>query len=78
MAYNPDRAYTDQRSDCSISWGWPSAHYPWGPTPGTYPLTVTVVYRVAWAGAGRGGTLADITRSVTVPYPVGEIEAIRS
>jgi hypothetical protein len=73
-AYDPNRPYANQRSDCSLTWAWPSAHY----GSGSYPLTVAVVYQVAWSGAGGGGALPTITRSSTVAYPVGEIEALGS
>jgi hypothetical protein len=71
-AYDPSTPYSAQHTDCSLTWVWPSAHY----RSGTYPLTVAVTYQVAWSGSGGGGALPAITRSTTVAYPVGEIEAI--
>ena len=73
-AYDPNKPYADQHTDCSISWSWPSANY----GAGTYPLTITVVYQVSWAGPRGGGALPVITRSSTYPYRVGEIEALGS
>ena len=72
--YDPNRPYADQHTDCSISWSWPSANY----GSGTYPLTISVVYQVAWAGPAGGGALPVLTRSSTYPYRVGEIEALGS
>jgi len=77
-AYDPDQPYADQHTDCSMTWSWPSAHYGSGSSAGSYPLTVTVVYAVTWAGPGGGGALPAITRSTTLDYPVGEIEALGS
>jgi hypothetical protein len=59
---------------CSLTWSWPSAHY----GSGTFPLTVTVTYGVAWTGTGGRGTLPAITRSSTEQFAVGEIEAVGS
>jgi len=73
-AYDSSRPYSAQHSDCSLTWSWPSAHY----GSGSYPLTVSVVYQVAWSGTGGGGALPAITRTTTVAYSVGEIEAIAS
>ena len=73
-AYDPNRPYAEQHTDCSITWAWPSANY----SSGTYPLTITVVYQVGWAGPAGGGALPVITRSSTYPYRVGEIEALGS
>jgi hypothetical protein len=73
-AYDPNRPYDSQHTDCSLTWSWPSARY----GSGTYPLTVAVVYQVAWSGTGGGGALPAITRSTTVAYRVGEIEAVGS
>jgi hypothetical protein len=73
-AYDPNKPYAEQHTDCSITWSWPSANY----ADGAYPLTITVVYQVTWAGPGGGGALPVITRSTTYPYRVGEIEALGS
>ena len=80
-AYNPNEPYADQHSDCTISWSWPSANYSSGSSYGTYPLTVSVTYSVSWTatgGPGGGGTLAPITRSTTIEFRVGEVEALGS
>ena len=80
-AYNPNQPYSGQHSDCTITWAWPSANYGSGRSYGMYPLTVSVTYSVSWAatgGPGGGGTLAPITRSTTVDFRVGEVEALGS
>lgn len=80
-AYNPNEPYSEQHSDCTISWAWPSANYGSASAYGTYPLTVSVTYTVSWittGGPGGGGTLTPITRSTTVDFRVGEVEALGS
>jgi len=44
--------------------------------PGRWPVTVTESWRVAWAGAGEGGTLPALTTRTTAVLPVGETEAL--
>lgn len=80
-AYDPNQPYDSQHSDCSVTWSWPSADYGSGANYGTYPLTVSVTYSVSWTATGPGGgtgTLAPITRSTTLEYRVGEVEALGS
>lgn len=46
-------------------------------TPGAWPVTITLVWDVAWSGStGVGGTLAELTTTSTLDLPVAEIQAI--
>jgi hypothetical protein len=80
-AYDRNRPFDEQHTDCSIAWRWPSNRFDAGATRGSYPLDITVTYRVDWVasgGPGGSGALASITRTTTIDYPVGEIQAVGS
>ncbi len=65
----------DDATDCSYLYENSSATEPGG----TYTMTVTVTFAVSWSSSiGSGGTLAPVTRSVSRPVRVGEIQAIET
>lgn len=73
VAWRPGMA--DDATDCSYIYKNSSA----GQSGGTYTMTVTVEFGVSWSSSiGPGGTLAPITRSVSRPVRVGEIQAIET
>ncbi len=73
MAWRPGMA--DDATNCSYTYKNSSA----GQRGGTYTMTVTVEFGVSWSSSiGPGGSLAPITRSVSAPVRVGEIQAIET
>lgn len=41
-----------------------------------FPVTVTLTWKVAWAGAGRAGTLADLATTTTLQWMVEQIQSV--
>ncbi len=73
VAWRPGKA--DDATNCSYTYKNSSA----GQRGGTYTMTVTVEFGVSWSSSiGPGGSLAPITRSVSTPVRVGEIQAIET
>ncbi len=44
--------------------------------PAAWDGAVTVNWSLTWTGGGTGGTLPAVTKSASVPRPVGEVQAI--
>lgn len=60
---------------CSYTYRRSSA----GEEGGTFTLTVTVYFEVAWtSNVGAGGSLGAVTRSASIPVRVGEIQAVNT
>ena len=59
---------------CSHTYRWPSAGQP----DTAYRVTATVTWHATWTvtGAAGGGDLGTLSRSVTVPVRVGELQAL--
>jgi hypothetical protein len=76
--YDPSRP--DATPSCSYTYSSSSAGQPGG----TYTITVTESWAVAWTARGRppgasaGGTLPAVTRSARLPVRVGESQAINT
>ncbi len=65
----------DDGTSCSYEYKNSSA----GRRDNAYTMTVTVEFAVSWTSTiGSGGTLAPLTRSVSRPVQVGEIQAIET
>jgi hypothetical protein len=64
-AASPDCGYTYRRSSA-------------GAADGKFSVTVTVTWRVTWAGAGGSGTIPGLTTTGTVQVPVQESQAVIS
>lgn len=65
----------DSATTCSYEYKNSSA----GRRDNAYTMTVTVEFAVSWSSTiGSGGTLAPVTRSVSRPVQVGEIQAIET
>ena len=69
------RAGADAQS-CSHTYRWPSAGQP----DSAYRVTATVTWHATWTvtGAAGGGDLGTLSRSVTVPVRVGELQALNT
>ena len=49
------------------------------PTPqNTFTVSVTISWKVTWAGAGQGGTIPGLTTTGAVPVRVTESQAVIS
>jgi hypothetical protein len=61
---------------CSHTYRWPSAGQP----DFAYRVTATVTWHATWTvtGAAGGGDLGTLSRSVTVPVRVGELQALNT
>ena len=61
---------------CSHTYRWPSVGQP----DSAYRVTATVVWHANWtvSGAVGGGDLGTLSRSVTVPLRVGELQALNT
>ena len=71
--YDTSRPPSAQHSDCTHVFRHASTLR----AGGTYAVTATVTYEVAWsASTGRGGSLGSLTRSSTVPVTVQEAQAL--
>jgi len=71
--YDTSRGPHEQESDCTHVFTRSSAALP----DGTYAVTVTISYDVAWsATTGGGGSLGALERSTTMPVRVGEAQAL--
>jgi hypothetical protein len=65
----------DQRTDCSYTYRWVSAHRP----DGVYHASATVQWAVTWgASTGETGTLADASRTTALDLTVTERQAVVS
>jgi hypothetical protein len=63
----------DQRTDCSYTYQWVSAHDP----DGVYHASATVIWAVTWAAStGETGTLADASRTAALDLTVTERQAV--
>lgn len=72
-AYNPSLPAAAQHTACSYLFRQPSAGQPGH----AFQATVKITWTATWAGSGgAGGTLPDITRSVTFALPVAQGEAL--
>lgn len=72
-AYDPHRPAAAQHTDCSYTYHQASAAQPGA----AYRVTVTVMWGGSWTGSGGvGGTLPDISRSVTFSLRVGEAQGL--
>jgi hypothetical protein len=73
VAYDPTRPPDAQASDCTHTYVSPSI----GEPGGTYTLTATVTYTVAWtASNGGGGELGTVTRTSQTRVRVVEVQAV--
>ena len=71
--YDPSRPPADQHSSCTHVFTRSSSAL----AGGTYAVTATVTYDVAWsASTGAGGELGSLSRSTTVPVRVAEAQAL--
>ena len=62
-----------QRTDCSYTYQWVSAHEP----DGVYHASATITWAVTWtASTGETGTLADASRTATLDLAVTERQAV--
>ncbi|WP_410675369.1 hypothetical protein [Amycolatopsis sp. cmx-4-68] len=71
----PFSAGVDPRSpspDCGHTYRRSSAAMP----AEQFPTTITVSWRITWAGAGAAGAFPDMTTSVTAPERVAEAQAL--
>lgn len=69
------RGMGDDETYCSYTYRRSSA----GEAEGTFTLTVTVSFEVAWTSStGAGGSLGTLTRSSSRPVRVGEVQAINT
>ena len=69
------RAARDPRA-CTHTYQWPSVGQP----DSAYRVTATVVWHASWTvtGAAGGGDLGTLSRTVTVPLRVGELQALNT
>lgn len=73
----PGVAWREGMSDDDTYCKHTYVHSSAGRPNGTYPLTVTIEFSVAWtSNVGAGGALGGLTRSTSTEVEVGEIEAI--
>jgi hypothetical protein len=69
------RGMADDDTYCSYTYRRSSA----GEDDGTFTLTVTVHFEVAWtSNTGAGGSLGALTRSASTEVRVGEIQAVNT
>ncbi|MEV6639671.1 hypothetical protein [Amycolatopsis sp. NPDC051371] len=63
QAVSPDCGHTYQRSSAGSPGEW-------------FPITVTVSWRVTWAGGGTAGAFSDLTTSAAASLRVAEMQAL--
>jgi hypothetical protein len=75
VPFDNSRSLAEQSSPCTYTYQSSSSMNPDG--SGTWAATFTVVWHVAWVGAGGGGgALADLDTTTPVALPVGEVQAL--